>query len=404
MKHQCHKKLGSQDRTALPPMPNSTFELIINYKFFRHMKKISIIFITTLFIGACNSEKTSEQIQNEIFDYKQKIITLEKELEKNQNKSDEKIFKVKTVIAELKNVKHNFTSTGTVTAQNLAYISPEMNGQIRQIHVTEGQFVSKGQLLVSLNSDVIGSNITELKTGLELANVMFEKQKMLWEQKIGKEIDYLQAKNQKESLEAKLNTVNAQLKMSRIYAPFAGIVDEIYSKPGEMAIPGRQVIDLVNLDVMEIEAEVSEKYIPNIQKGDSVIISFPTYPDMIKKAIILRTGNIINPANRTFKIVVSITNKEKNIKPNMIAELTLSDYNGKNISVPSVIIKKDKEGYYVYVTAKKNEQDVAEKRYIEPGFQYGNFTVIDSGITVGESIITDGFNLINQGSHIQIVK
>jgi len=368
------------------------------------MKKISILLIIALLFGACSSEKSKEDIKNEIFEYKEKIKSLEKELQNNPELTSEDFVKVKVIEAKKTNVKHSFTSTGTVKAENMAFISPEMNGQIKQIYVKEGQFVKRGQLLVTLNSDVILSSIKELKTGLELAKTMYEKQKTLWDQNIGKEIDYLQAKNKKESLEAKLATINAQYRMSRITAPFSGIVDEIYFKKGEMAMPGRQVIDLVNLNIMEVEADISEKYLPYIKKGDSVSIKFPTYPNLTKSAIVNRTGNIINRANRTFKVVAKIKNKDKKIKPNMIAEIVLSDYSGENYSIPSIIIKSDRKGEYIFIAKEENGKTTAEKRYIKTGMHAGDNTIIESGINEGEHIITEGYNLINSGTTIKIIK
>jgi len=368
------------------------------------MKKISIIILISLFFGACQPEKSNEDIKNEIFEYKEKIKALEKELKTDKTSSDSKILKVKVLEAKKTKVKHSFTVTGGVRAENMAYISPEMNGQIRRIHVKEGQFVKKGQLLVSLNSEVMQSSISELKTGLDLAKVMFEKQKTLWEQKIGKEVDYLKAKNQKESLEAKLATVNAQLRMSRIYAPFSGIVDAIYSKKGEMATPGRRLIDFVNLNTMEAGAEISEKYLPNIKKGDFVKVKFPTYPDLVKETKIKRIGNIINPANRTFKVFVNIENRDKRVKPNMIAELVLTDYAGEDFAVPSIIIKKDRKGQYVFVAKNEDGKFIAKKRYVKTSVNTGDKTIIEEGLVVGENVVVEGYNLINSGMEVQIVK
>lgn len=368
------------------------------------MKKISIILIIALFFGACSSKKTNEDIKNEIFNYKEKIKSLEKELDTSKVNSNGSLIKVKVQKAKKTNVKHSFTSTGTVLAENIAFISPEMNGQIKNIYVKEGQFVKKGQLLISLNSAVLQSSISELKTGLDLAKIMYEKQKTLWEQKIGKEVDYLQAKNKKESLEAKLKTTNAQLRMSKIYAPFSGIVDAIYSKKGEMATPGRKLIDFVNLNTMEVVAEISEKYLPYISKGDSVTVNFPTYPNMVKKSVVFRTSNIINPANRTFKILVKINNKDKKIKAFMIAELVLSDYSGHDYSVPSIIIKKDRKGEYIFIAKMENGKSIAEKRYIKTALHTGNNTIIKEGIKNNENIIVDGYNLVNSGMEVHIVK
>jgi len=368
------------------------------------MKKISIIIIISLFFGACQKEKSNEDINNEIFEYKEKIKSLEKELKTDKSISDSKTVKVKLIDAKKQNVKHSFTVTGGVRAENMAYISPEINGQIKHIYVKEGQYVKKGQLLVALNSDVMQSSISELKTGLNLAKIMFDKQKSLWEQKIGKEVDYLRAKNQKESLEAKLATVNAQLRMSKVYAPFSGIVDAIYSKKGEMATPGRKLIDFVNLNTMEAGAEISEKYLPHIKKGDIVEVKFPTYPNIVKKTRISRIGNIINPSNRTFKVFVKIENKDKKIKPNMIAELVVTDYEGEDFVVPSIIIKKDRKGEYIFVATTKDAKTISEKRYVKTGVNIEDKTIIKEGISSDVNVIVDGYNLVHSGMKIQIVK
>lgn len=367
------------------------------------MKKIIILIISApLLILGCQPERTQEQIENEIFNHKEKIQLLEEELKEFSNGEDLAAVKVSVMIAKKEKTVHSFLVTGTVKAENLAYISPEMNGQITGIHVKKGQYVKKGQLLISLNSNIITAQIKELKTKLDLAIVLYDKQKSLWEQKIGKEIDYLQAKNQKESLEASLETLNAQLSMSRIRAPFSGIVDEIYVKKGEMAMPGRQVIDLVNLNTMEIEAEVSEKYLPVIQKGDSVTATFPTYPNFIKESVIFRTGNIINTANRTFKITVKMQNKDKKIKPNMIAAVSLNDYVGYDITVPSIIIRTDRKGKFVYVVKKDGNTHFAEKRYITTGLHTKERSIVTSGLQEGDIIITNGYNLVTNGSGVEI--
>ncbi len=332
------------------------------------MKKISFILITAVLLAACEPERTQEQVKNEIFEHKEQIKLLEEELKGFSYGKDENTIKVKVQKIKKEKTKHTFSVTGTAKAENFAYISPEINGQIKRIYVKKGQFVKKGQLLITLNSNIISSQIKELKTRLELAEIMYEKQKTLWDQKIGKEIDYLQAKNQKESLEANLETLNAQLGMSRIRAPFSGIVDDIY-----------------------------------VKKGDTVSVNFPTYPDLKKIAVINRTGNIIKTANRTFKITVKINNKDKKIKPNMLAEVVLSDYEGESISLPSIIIKNDNKGKFVFVVNAETGIKKAEKRYITTGLHSKDNTIIESGLNVGEEVITAGFNLVSTGAAIEIV-
>ncbi len=374
----------------------------MNNRKYAAMKRISILLIFSFLLYACQSERTVDEIKNEIFTHKEAIKKLNAELAgMNTGAEKNKVLKVIVLEAKKTNLKHTFYSTGTVKAKQIAFISPQMNGQIQKIYVKEGQKVKKGQTLLALNSDVILSSIAEIKTGLSLAKTMYTKQKSLWEKGIGKEIDYLKAKNQYESLEAKLRTLRAQYKMSKVDAPFTGIVDHIYLKEGELASPGRQVIDLVNLNSMEIEMDISEKYLPYLKKGDSLSVRFPTYANITKKATIDRIGNIINKANRTFKVVVEITNMDKKIKPNMIAEVLMSDYEGEGIAVPSIVVKNDKKGKYVYVVKKEGDKQIAEKRYVETGKHIEDNTII-MGVNEGELIITAGYNIVSSGVTVQI--
>ncbi len=368
------------------------------------MKKISLIlFITIISVGACRKEKNPEDIQNQIFEYKQKTAELQKQLKK-QNKTDISEHYVNVRVDELKReeLTHYIRATAYVKAKEQAYVSPEMNGQIKKIYVKEGQYVKKGQLLVTLNATVIRSSIEEVKTGLKLATVMYEKQKELWEQKVGKELDYLQAKNKKESLEAKINTLKAQLELTVIKAPIPGIVDEIYLKEGEPAAPGRQVINLVNLRKMEAVADVSEKYVPYVHKGDSVVISFPSYPGLIIKTKISRTGNVINPVNRTFKVQADFINKDNKIKPNMVAELQLSDYKGSSLAIPSVVVKKDRKGEYVFTAEKNGDEYTAQKRYIKTSYIIGDKVMVTEGLNVGDKVIVEGYNMVVNKQKIKI--
>ncbi len=368
------------------------------------MRKIFAI-ILVLFVGACTTEQTSEDIKNQIFDYKEEIAKLEKKLNADTSNVDaSKVLKIRIVEMQKQEAVHKFKVTGAAEADKLAYISPEMNGQIKSIKVQEGQYVRKGTLLITLNADVIRNNIKEIQSGLDFATVMFKKQENLWKQKVGKEIDYLQAKNTKESLEAKLQTLRSQLRMSEIRAPFDGIVDEIYGKPGELATPGRQIILFVNLKVLKISADVSERYLPYIKVNDAVEVKFPSFPNIVVNTKVSRIGNVVNPANRTFTVEIKMLNPSNKIKPNMIAEAELSDYNGNNYMLPSIIVKTDKHGEFVYVVENKNGNSFAKKTYIKTGVVIGNKTVIESGLNDGDKVVIEGYSLIKNNSKVQIVK
>ncbi len=133
--------------------------------------------------------------------------------EENKDKKDKKNYRqaVKVKKLKTKEFNHYIKVSGSIKAINDAFISPEMNGQIKAIYVEEGDYVKKGQKLAILNTKVTRKSIEELKTGLDLAKTMFKKQEKLWNDSIGSEVQYLQAKNNKETLEKKLETLNAQL-------------------------------------------------------------------------------------------------------------------------------------------------------------------------------------------------
>ncbi len=300
---------------------------------------------------------------------------------------------------------HYFLVNGSVEAVDDAFISPEINGQIKKIHVTEGQRVKEGELLISLNSDVTESAIAEVKTGLELARTIYEKRKGLWEKKIGSEVQYLEAKTNKESLENKLNTLNAQLEMAKIKAPISGIVDKIFKKEGELAIPGIRLIQLVNLKKVYVNAEVSEAYISKVDKGNSVEVTFSSYPGLTVESLIHRTGNVVNPTNRTFLVQLLLDNREEKLKPNMMALLKMKDFSAAAaLVVPSVIIKNDLEGSYLYVVQTKEEEGklVAKKTYVETGMSEGGNTMITQGLEPGQQVVIKGYNLVKNGMRVKI--
>ncbi|MCF8331648.1 MAG: efflux RND transporter periplasmic adaptor subunit [Bacteroidales bacterium] len=369
-------------------------------------KKFILIALMGIF-AACNNEQSPEQIQQEINDKKKQISKLKQEVTKLENSlSNDSIYAAPVNIKIIKpeTFVHKIEVNGTVEAEQQANISPEINGQIKQIYVNEGQRVSKGRLLAELSTEVTRKSIQEIKTSLELARTTYKKQKKLWDQNIGSEIQYLQAKNQIESLESSLETMKAQLDMAKIKAPFSGIVDDIFMKVGDLAIPGTPVMNIVNLRQLNVNADISESYLSKIQAGDTVQISFPAYPGIKMKAPVFRTGNIIKPDNRTFKVQVNITNIKEKLKPNIISVLRINDYtNHQAFIVPSIIIKKDMKGDFLFVAEEDdNGVLIAEKRYVETGKSYKNKSEIIGGLSENDRVIVDGYNMVSSGSNIEI--
>ncbi len=374
------------------------------------MKKILIISLVFFAVSCGSSERTPEAIKNQIETYKEqisdledKIVALEEELAKDGvvEEGTKTLVKVQKVAKQ--HFAHYVQVSASLEAVNSAFISPEISGQIQTIHVSEGQFVKKGQLIVSLNADIINASIKELESSYELAKTVFDKQQELWNQKIGSEIQYLEAKNNKESLESKLNSLKLQRSKSRITAPISGIVDNINIKKGELAMPGAQIIELVNIGSFYVNADVSEKYIPVIKRGNPLTISFPTFPDWKMETTVYRTGNVIKAANRTFTVQARISNKESKLKPNMLANVKFRDFEMENaLVVPSIIVKEDFKGKYLYVVNKENGKSFASKKYIKTSYSNDTGTMITKGVNEGDNVIVEGYNLMKDGIEIAI--
>jgi len=376
------------------------------------MKRISVIMLGVALMVGCTSTETPEAIKLQISGLKDKALEINnqiKELENKLAKMDDDNHVNGLVPVHVKNIQeesfeHYFLANAKVEMAEEALIRPEGSGHIKKIHVTKGQRVAKGDLIVSLNTSILENSIAEVKLGLDLATKVFDKQKALWEQNIGSEIQYLEAKNNKERLEYSLKTLQAQLDMSLVKAPFSGIVDDIYSKEGELASPSAPLVYLVNLDKLKIEADVTENILTKIHVGDMVTIKFPTYSDIVLNAPIKRIGNAIDQKTRTIKVEIWLDNVRGQIKPNQIAMLSIKDFESKNaLVVPSIVLKQDSKGTFLFV-ASKNEagKTVATKTYVETSLSYNDRTMVTKGLDKGQQVITAGFNQIGNGSLIEV--
>jgi len=373
------------------------------------MKKIILTLLIGIALFSCSPKqdpKNPDEIQKEISKYKneikklnEKVTVLEKQLD-TMGKGTVVTNAVRVNVSTLKNQEftHYFNATGTVEAVNEAYINPQINGQITKIYVKDGDKVKKDQLLAKLNTDVIENNIAELKVNLQLAETIYKKQKELWSKNIGSELQYLQAKNNYFSLKNKLKTLQSQYDLSFIKSPLTGEVDVVYQKVGEMGNPAMRFAHVINLDTLTVKAKISERYLPAIKLGDEVKVLFPTFPGMEILTNINRIGNVINVANRTFGIELGLTNKDKKIKPNMLATLVIKDYYSNNaIVVPSHLIREDLKGKYIYVSVTNGSKTIATKKYVKTGYSYQGNTEITSGLTNGDTIITDGYSNVSDG-------
>ena len=320
-----------------------------------------------------------------------------------------KIPLVSTLQIEPARFEHYLELQGDVQTKQNILLYPEMAGTLIQVLVREGERVQKGQLLARTDDGGMASRLEQLRTQTELAETTFERQKRLWEQNIGSEIQYLQAKTNYEASVNAVRQAEAQLAKASIRAPFGGIVDDVMQDEGSTVNPaaGTAVIRLVNLSDMYVAVDVPESYLESVRPGKEVQIYLPVLGESISTRV-RQTGNFINPTNRSFSVEVPVPNQSGHIKPNLTARVRINDYtNEQALLIPPTVISENAEGeQYVYVAVNVDENGIgkAEKRVITTGKSQGNDVEVLSGIAPGEQIITEGARRIREGQEIEIIE
>lgn len=387
------------------------------------MKKISILVLTALVLVSCGGDKKSteaiiESGNLETIRAKRAEIVLQQSAINEELKAiDEAISKLDTVKklplvtvfkAEKKEFNHFIEIQGDVETKKNVILYPEYSGTLTRVYVKEGQKVTKGQLLASIDDGGLSQQLSQIEVQAALAKTTFERQEKLWNQKIGSEIQYLQAKANYEAQQNAVNQMKAQVAKTTIRAPFSGIVDDVMSEQGSVVSAGMsEVIRIVNLGDMYIEAEVPETYLSSVTEGKKVDIYFPVLGEHVSSNV-RQVGNYINPSNRTFKIEVSVPNNKKTIKPNLTAQLKINDYtNTEAILIPQSVLSENANGdQYIYVTYQtENASDFIAKRVIvTTGKTEGDFVEILEGIKNGDTIINEGARSVKDGQFVQILK
>jgi len=302
-------------------------------------------------------------------------------------------------------LKNPFQLQGLVASDRNIMVSAEMGGTITRVFVKDGQAVSKGQTLATLDGSAMAAQMAELKKGYELAVTSFEKQEILWKQNIGTEMQYLQAKNRKESLEKSIATAQIQLGKFTLKAPISGVVDQLLKNEGEILGPGMPFARVVDASQIKIQADVSESYLQSIKKGDEVEIYYPSLKKKSKEKI-FSVGNYIHPENRTFSVYILPSGNLQDLKPNLLALITAYDFVKSNvISVPTKLIRNDGNGDYV-LTAKKgtNGKMSVVKTPVEIEEKFSARSVIKSGLVAGDLLIVEGYQSVISGDEIKEVK
>ncbi|HPF51496.1 MAG TPA: efflux RND transporter periplasmic adaptor subunit [Draconibacterium sp.] len=372
------------------------------------MKKILLVLTTALVLAACSSTKVEDEaakreklqeLKQQAHDIEQQISVLEKELSVNEEKE---VIKVKAVPVTTQKFEHFIEVTGTVEADEDVNVAAETAGIIDEVLVTEGQNVRKGQVLARINTDVLERSVDELQVQLDLAKTNYQRQKNLWDQNVGSEMEYLRAKNNMESLEKRIASLQTQIDLAEIKSPADGVVDVVYQKKGNIGSPQTPFAKVVNISHLKIYGDVSESYLTKVHTGDNVLVRFPAL-NTEQKASIAQIGNVIDPNNRTFRIRINLNNPDKSIKPNLISVLRLRDYVNENaIVVPALYIKEDFSGHYTYIVEKNGSDVVAKKIYVTPGVSDNNLTEVTKGMQEGMLIVSEGYNQIADGTLVQL--
>lgn len=328
-----------------------------------------------------------------------KIKTLEKELGAGK-KVEATPINVTVSAIEPQNFKHFVEAQGVVTSKNIVMVTPQMGGAITGLFLTEGQMIKKGQLVATIDNSVMKESLTEIKTQLDLATVLYTKQKTLWDQQIGTEVQYLQAKANKESLEKRIGTMNTQLGMSKVYAPISGTVEKVMQKSGEMGMPGVPMAQIVNVSDLKVVAKVGDTYVGSVKKGDAITVKFPDINKEFTTRISL-VNALIDPASRTFGIEANIPNLGGTLKPNQVAIININDLSTSNSLVVSQnVVQKTEGGDLVYVAVVENGKKVAKSRIVKTGISYNGNVEILEGLTAGEMVITQGYQDLVDGTLI----
>ena len=389
------------------------------------MKNIYLLIIITVFLNSCSNknEPSLEEIlaTNDVELLKSRKSEIDAKLEEltldlNQlnNKlnilnKDRNTPLITTIRTSEQKFNHFIELQGNVKTKQNVLVYPEMPGILNKVYVKEGQKVKKDQILATIDDGGLSQQLLLLKSNEQLAKTTFERQKRLWDQKIGSEIQYLQAKTSYDSQKNATKQLKKQLGKFTIRAPFSGIIDDVFKEKGTVVAPGpgAELFRIINLSDMYVETDVPESYISSIKKNKMVEVNFPILGRSYDSSI-RQVGNFINPTNRTFRIEVGIPNLDGEIKPNLTAKLRLNDYTNKNaILIPQSIISENAKGQqFIYVVKdnKEKNQVYAERLVIETGKTNGDFIEVTKNLDANVEVILEGARSVNNGQVVKVIK
>ena len=360
------------------------------------------IITTTVFMGCSAKTDDNARLQELLSqrrNIEKEISEIEQRMTAGPNATVKSAPAVNVIRLEQKPFVYYLQVRGKVESENTIFVPAQRPYNVTKILVSEGDYVTKGQLLAELDNSSILQSLNEIENALELATTLYERQKNLYEKKIGTEVQYLQAKHQVEDLEIKLKNVKTELDKTRIFSPISGMVDLITLKVGEAATPNTGAIRVANLSALKVKAKISESMITQVKRGDKVTLTFPS-SDVAIESTINSIAKVIDPNNRTFDVEVLIPDNAK-INPNMLAVLSIKTYeNPQSIAVPLNAVQRTENEQFVMVATQKGEQWLAGLRKITTGQAYENWVEVNDGLIEGDVVITFGMNNVTLGEPV----
>jgi membrane fusion protein (multidrug efflux system) len=364
------------------------------------MKKLIYFTSVIVLFAACTSKPKDKAAQLS-------------DLKKEQAKIDSQIVKLQTELGKKDSVKSTDVSTVTVTPGNFTnyvdlqgHIDAQDNvmaysqspGVITALNVRAGDHVGKGQVLVQLDNSVLNQQIAQAQTQVSLNKTLYDRQKNLWDQKIGTEVQYLQAQTALQSSEKQVSALRQQADMFRITAPISGVIDQMDLKLGQIIQPGQNGIRIVNTDNLKVKADVPESYATDINQGDNVKVVIPDANDSLMLKVTF-AAKVIDPGSRSFGIEIKLP-QSKALRPNMTATIRVADYSKKNsLSVPLNAIQRSDTSTFVFI----NKNGIAKRQAVKIGNTYGGKSEVISGLSQGDQVVTEGASDIEDGDKIRVL-
>jgi membrane fusion protein, multidrug efflux system len=383
---------------SIVKMNKTSFSIKRTTKFFF---AIVIALLTGAGCGGGQSTESLSDLKAKEAELKTQLAELSSQIAFLEGDSLKKAVLVETRLLKAAIFKTYINVQGRVDAEESVSLSAEMPGTITRIHVKNGDRVNKGQILAETDARALQQSLADLQINAELINQIYEKQKSLWEQKIGTEVQLLQAKTQKESMEKKITALQEQIKMTRIISPIDGTVDAVDVKLGQLTAPGLPAIRVVNLGNLKVKAEIAESYAMKVHKGDEALVIFPDSKDTLKSALAY-ASRVINRLNRTFEVEAPLNDKRE-FHPNQIAILSINDYRSAKpvIALEINYVRKDLNGDRYVMIAENNR---AVRRNVVTGKEYGGQAEITEGLHENDNLIEAGFENLNEGDVIEVKK